>query len=275
MIAVAKPQILIPQFHFPAYLKRLKDDVVKQMFHAPMGQGAFVQPLGGEGAEEALGLKTNLIASWEMNEVSGDAIDSHIYGLNLTQNNGVGSAAGVGGVGLSRLFIRDNSSYFLHTSNSLLQTGNINWAGCFWIYRTSNDYHYHVWNKDGEREYVIQFGTTGIAPLAFYVFDGASPVGVVSSSISPVAGAWNFFIFWLSVDDGKVYISANGGAPESSNLSGTPTAGNSPVTIGGIPFDTPMDGRIQSCRFWKNWNPTMQDITNLYNGGMPVPYANL
>lgn len=272
-------QIALPRVEFPAWVRRIGDSLhMGQLNH--FGGAASLEAMAAGVLNPSLGLKTNLLAAWELNEASGDAVDSHTNGLTLTDTNTVTSAAGVGGAGTARQFTRSNTEYFVRNSETLLQMGAINWAGCCWYYRDTTDDGFLL-TKDavaGSREFTIGWESAGNT-LTFRMFVGSatSQRGIITIATAG-AGVWQFVMWWQTTSDNKIHISIDDGTPSETTLSADVDVGTGKFSIGGRPDgggNLTFNGRIQAFRVWKNFVPTAQNITALYNGGAVVPYASL
>ena len=75
-------------------------------------------------------LLNDLVAYWPLDEFSGTRSDSHFRGIDLTDNNTVGSATGVNNSGSD--FIEPNEEYLSTTNTgSFITTGSVTLAA--WV----------------------------------------------------------------------------------------------------------------------------------------------
>jgi hypothetical protein len=235
-------------------------------------------------AAVSLGLKTNLIASWELNEASGNAVDAHTNALTLTDNNTVTSDAGVGGVGTARLFTAANTEYFSRTSETLLQTGDIDFTLAGWFYLTTKAANHAFITKDGngagQREYSLDYNAS-TDRFRFYIFTSPDIARIVSAGTlgAPSTGTWYFIVAWHDTTANTVNIQVDNGTADSGATTAAAQAASDALFCMGYrnypAFNEPHNGRMQAVRFWKNRILTAAERTALYNGGVVVPYANL
>ena len=166
----------------------------------------------------------------------------------------------------------NGSSYFEHADHSCYRLGPDGIAVWFWI-KADYAASYSYAGGDFLPEGVIMKGSaeeTGVAPNIKYDFDGewgifldlsspssqfvgalnfvvnnnnagGDPFGNVDFTFKGLNGnhnpelyePWMFFYFWVSIADGKMYVSENGASANSTNLTGTQTlTSDKPLHIG-------------------------------------------
>ena len=100
-------------------------------------QGSMAAMDEGDGVA-GNGLLTNLAAYWGLDEAGGanNALDKHTNALTLTQVASPGSASGIV-YARARAFDGINN-YFYRASETLLQSGDIDFAIAAWVFLTSS-----------------------------------------------------------------------------------------------------------------------------------------
>ena len=109
------------------------------------------------------GLLNDLIFCLECEETSGTRFDAHTNSLDFADNNTVGNTTGKVG-DKAALFVSSNTEYLSRDSESLLQTGDIDFTIGGWIWHNSwvNDAFRGLPNKwtNPEDEYIFASNTT-------------------------------------------------------------------------------------------------------------------
>jgi len=225
-----------------------------------------------------MALADDLISYWSMKAASGTEFDEH--GSNdLTDNNTVGTATGK--VGNARDFESSNSENLSCTSNSSLQTGDIDFTLAFWANFESKGnvdmaavgkYGYDA----GTREYLIQH-RAGSDRWAFLLSsDGSSFTEVLSNNFGAMStGVWYFVVAWHDATANTMNIQVNDGTANSSAYSSGVFSSSSVFRIGAIgnsSLANYFDGLIDEVGFWKRVL-TSGERTELYNSGSGRDYA--
>ncbi len=216
-----------------------------------------------------MALADNLIAAWELDEASGNAIDSH--GSNdLTDTNTVGAGTGLV-YGSARDFESGSSEYFALADNADLSTGDIDYTFEVWLKLESSitctvlakreGYEYGIRNVPGSGGIRFTHGTNEINTL----FD---TLGALST------GTWYQVFAWHDATNNLNGITVNNGTPITSSDAGAAAAdGGGAFNLGRDPvFGEPFDGLIGPVRFWKRV-VTSDERTELYNAGAGRDYA--
>jgi hypothetical protein len=231
-----------------------------------------------------MALTDSLIAAWELNEASGDAIDSH-GGLTLTDTNTVGSGTGLV-YGAARDVELDNDEYFTRTDGSDLSTGDIDFTCEAWFNLESlpgvlNSARVLL-SKCNDSS-----GSAANVEFALYAWDDAilyfdvsngSTIGEVGATTFGAAGtgSWIHVIAWHDSVANTVNIQINGGTVDSVSYSGggSDTAFDFKIGhgLGQGTADRKMDGLIGPVRFWKRVL-TADERTSLYNAGSGRAYS--
>jgi hypothetical protein len=212
-----------------------------------------------------------LIGYWALDEVSGNALDSHTNALTLTNNNTVG--AGTGLVGGARQFDSASNRFFNRTSETLLQVGQSDAAWAMWVNPDNLTGAKGILSKyaAGNLEWVIY--SSGAAALIDASDDGTNTVSV-NIATGLVIGSWTWIYCQYELATKKVSIALNNGALSASAALATPGifAGTRDFKMGsqdGIGVSWP--GRIDECGFWKRLL-TAAERTSLYNAGAGLAY---
>lgn len=220
----------------------------------------------------------NLVASWELNEASGDAVDAHSNGLNLTDTNTVGTSGGW------RDFERDSSQYFTRASEANLVWGDEPMTIIADVELESKpaavDMCIVQKTTGGNGEYFFQYRNNGSEDrLAFAVFGSAGfgnfGITLADSLSSPSTGVPYFIVGWHDPTNDVIGIQVNDGTedtePHSAGIYGSGT-GN--FELSGFEFSNFWDGRIRRVRMWRRVL-TAPEKTWLYNSGTGRTYAEI
>ena len=224
--------------------------------------------------------KDGLKAYWDLDESSGNAIDSHTGGHDGTDNNTVGtSATGGPGGGRCRDLVAANNEYFDVTHHADLTGGNSDWTIGGWGYsddlsttrslmakRTSSG------GTDNEYE-ILWFDSK----LQFFIGDGSTSFGTGISHGGISTATWYFWLAWHNSGTSKLHLSEDDSEATAVSHGITPGTSTAGVALGNL-FPTtptlPWEGRMQ---FWGKWSQIVAsgDRTSLYNSGSGVDYASL
>lgn len=227
-----------------------------------------------------MALTDSLVASWELDEASGNAIDSH--GSNdLTETSGtIAASTGPGGVGGSRDFEAGDTEYFTITDNSDVSTGDIDFTFEAWVnlestsgnlgvlgqrVSSSNSYGYILFYNSGSARFDWRVGNSTGTAIAGTVL--ANNFGAAST------GTWYQIICWHDAASNQIGICVNNGTPNTASTSGATADVATNFNIGCT--DTGganlFDGLISKVRMWKRVL-TSDERTELYNGGSGLAY---
>lgn len=227
-----------------------------------------------------MSLLTSLFPSWELNEASGNAVDSN-GSLTATQTNGPGAAAGPGGVGGSRDLEASSLQLFSLADVAGVSMADIDFSMEIWFNAETlpgsgtNMWLAGKWNTAGsDREYALIVSNPSMPECRFLVSsDGATSSNVAVGSGSLSTGTWNQLIGWHDSVNNVIGISLNAGTPATSSYSAGCRDGGSSFMMGARagPADY-FDGLLAKCRVWKRVL-TGQERTDLYNGGASLAYS--
>lgn len=224
-----------------------------------------------------MALKTSLISCWELDEASGNAIDSHSSGYDLTDTNTVG--ANTGKVGGARVFVPANVEYFTRASNSDFQTGDIDFTLAAWVYFTNTAGTQSILTKytttGNQREYGLVRVAGNAARFIISATGGSTTVNVDTSALS--TDTWYWLACGHNASSNQLWIAVNNGTPTTTSHSGGVFAGSAAMTIGGINAGSAwlMDGRVDQACLWKrDLRDTPSDMAAIYNSGSGLAYSS-
>jgi hypothetical protein len=229
-----------------------------------------------------LSLLTDLAAAWELDEASGNALDSHSTNT-LTETGGtIGSSTGPGGVGNSRDFEFGDTEYFAIADNTAVSTGDIDFTIEVWVNLESGtgsdqDIVSKYDTAGNQREYRI-FYSTGTSRFSWGLSStGTSQTSAILANGTPSLATWYQIIVWHDATNNEMGIAVNAEvSPVVSGYSSGVFDGTSPFHIGARGAASPtgyVDGLIAKVRMWKRVL-TSQERTDLYNGGAGLAYTS-
>jgi hypothetical protein len=200
-----------------------------------------------------------LIAYWPGNEASGNLLDAHTNGLDLTDTGTVTNNTG-NIYPTARQYDRDNHEYFTRDDEDLLSFGDTDWTLAAWVYLDNKDNGQFFVSKDGnasnKREVQLCYVKTPTDRFKAWVFTGSADAGNVAANNlgSPSAGTWYFIVLWHDPTANTLNIQVNNGAIDSAATTAAMGDGTAAFRIGSIVawsvYD--MDGRIGPVGFWKS-----------------------
>jgi hypothetical protein len=217
-----------------------------------------------------MALTDNLISWWNLDEASGNALDSHSTN-DLTDTNTVGSASGK--VNGGRLFSSAATEYFTKADNAALSTGDIDFTWAFW-FKTSTigalqgiACKHNGWANTVDYACYINSST-----LKFLVGNGSTFGEAASATLSQ--DTWYFGVCWHDATANTLNVSIDNGTPASVSYSGGGIDSAGAFFLGNLSGFGTMDGMIDSVGFWKR-TLTSGERTTLYNSGSGVAYADI
>jgi hypothetical protein len=215
-------------------------------------------------------LTDSLISAWELNEASGNALDSHSTNT-LTDTNTVGSGTGLV-YGTARDFEFGSAQYFTHASNSDLQCGDIDFTFEAWL-KFENDVFYNAVFSKGSgsgREYLLYRNQDASGHLIWAV--GGTQL---DSGVTITAGTWYHAVCWYDATADQLGVAVDDGTPVTTSLSGGAAANTDDFRLGSAPDAGGLhwDGLIGPVRFWKRV-VTSGERTTLYNSGAGLAYSS-
>lgn len=214
-----------------------------------------------------MALTDNLVAFWELNEASGNAIDS-LGSNDLTDNNTVGAS------GIARDFEDTNSEFFSHVSNATLQMGDIDFTILAWVRPETATGTHQIVAKDDDagsaRDYTLDISG---GDFRFYINGGGSGI----AQLGTVSAATDYMVVGQHDATGDtVGISVNASAFTTTGTGGiSPNVSAAEFRVGAreyAGFENYWDGLIWRVGLWKR-KLSGAEVTSLYNGGSGLSYA--
>ncbi len=212
-------------------------------------------------------LLTGLRAWWKLEEASGQRNDSHGNALHLTDNGGVGSAAGRVGNG-ALIDWTPNSEYLSRSTESALEATGGAWTIHTWVKLADASQEQWIVIKGtisggASEEYrLINWGGSGMRFL-YGTYD------VFGSALSNDTLA--LVIAWYDPGTDKVYVQVNNGTPAEATGGTLPSATAGAFWISG--FKGPDPGVVDELGMWARVL-TATDREWLWNGGAGRTYED-
>lgn len=220
-------------------------------------------------------LSASLVSYWELEEASGDRIDSH--GSNdLTDNNTVTSATGKQGDAAN--FVASNSEYLSIADNASLSiTGDISMA--MWLKMDiGGTYRYVLTKTDGNSQGGYSFVIINTNKIQWSVTETSGYVTYsrrrTTATLS--TGTWYHIVCTFKASDGTmtIYIDGSNITAFDQNVNNARAIYDSthPFHVGaGSTFGAPVDGLVDEVGIWSKVL-TQAEVTDLYNSGSGIPY---
>lgn len=208
-----------------------------------------------------MALTDSLISYWELEEASGNALDSHGTST-LTEESTVGTATGK--VGNARDFT-SGDGFAGNMGTNLGNTGSI----AFWVNPDSvNDNQYIIDGSDGNQRACI----LGYQDGYYNIFNGSYPTGTASDTqmAATGAGSWDFVVWTFDGTTLKGYVNGSLVVNVSASVNATITS----ITFGhpGGTASSYFAGLLDEVGVW-NRVLTGDEVTELYNSGNGRDYA--
>lgn len=227
-----------------------------------------------------MALKTDVISVYELDEASGNAIDSH-GSHDMTEGGTVGASSGPGGVGGSRDFEEGELDYFSLASHSGIRIGDVDMGVAAWVNLESKSSGAKgivgEWGSmNSERPFLLYYdNTTDRFLFVVRSTDSGNTSAVVTASNfgSPSTGTWNHVVVWHDSVNNLIGISVNGGTANTTSWSGGVLSTTQPLYIGRQNV-TYFDGKIAQVALRKGSFWTSGERTSLYAGGNGLPYSS-
>lgn len=217
------------------------------------------RPIGGRPWE--VHLLDGLVSHWKQDEASGNALDAQGTS-DLTDNNGVGAAAGK--LDGARTFNGSNQ-FFSIADNADLSMGDIGFSIALWAFPNANSgFVLAKWDTSiNSREYAISLSTNN-------TFFSASPNGVGQTNVLGPAltlAAWNLMIAWHDPVADTINLQVNNGPVGAAAYAAGVSNGTAPFVLGSNNGVASFyNGRLDSISIAKRvW--TFQERHALWNSG--------
>lgn len=222
-----------------------------------------------------MALTDNLESAWELNEASGNALDSH--GSNeLTDTNTVGSGTGLV-YGAARDLEDGSTEYFTHSDNASLSLGDIDFTAEMWVNLESKGAYRTLASKwgSGSQEWMCFFNPDDNRFQWWCTHDGVTLSSLLSASSfgAPSVATWYQVIIHHDATANQMGIAVNDGTINTQSHTTGIYNGTADFRIGSNQKDGQYwDGLIGPVRFWKRVLTT-QERTDLYNSGAGLAYS--
>jgi large repetitive protein len=215
-------------------------------------------------------LLNDLESYWSLDEPSGDAVDAH-GDNNLTDNNGVGTAAGI--IGNGRDLERDSSQSLSIGDNVSLSFGDESFTVSAWFNLESlptSGQVFGIVQKWGgtKNEYRLSVGRTFGTPLVQFEISG--PTGATfgaNFATSLSTGAWFHVVLVHDADLDVVSCIVNNGTPTTGSYAAGVNDSNGAFKLG-----DGFDGVLDEIGVWRRVL-TAAEVASLFNGGNGLSYA--
>lgn len=201
-------------------------------------------------------LLDKLVSYWPLDEQSGNRRD--LVGNNtLTDNATVtGNPGPSSNLVLASQFTALNTEYLSITSNSSLQTGDIDFTWCFWVYLdsiTGQMMFVAKYGSAGFREYLVGLNGAGTRWLIEVSSDGTAAVSNAAGTLVPTTTAWHFLVAWHDSINDTLNLQVDNDTLGSTAYSSGVFVGTEDLRIGfgNAAGDTATNGRICGVGFWK------------------------
>jgi hypothetical protein len=230
------------------------------MAFAPIFQRPFSSPFDRRAAVAAAagnGLLNALVAYWKLDEASGNALDAHTNGLTLTQVDGPG--AGTGKVYSTARTFDGSADYFRRASQTLLQTGDVDFTLAAWVYLTSKTNIAMIVAKvdTAGREYMLYYNSgTDRWTVTVYRATDTGVSAVANNHGAVTADQWCLVTAWHDATADTLSISVNNGTADTQATGGAlQAASTNEFQIGSriLPASSfRFPGRIGPVAMWKS-----------------------
>jgi hypothetical protein len=223
---------------------------------------------------------TGLYAYYKLDEASGNAIDSSVYGRNLTQGSSVGTTAGV--INTSRSFDGSGGTAFFSPFSTNFSPGANHFFTTFWmkagtLTQTNNDSgligKMSFSASDGEWLVYYRNGTNKVRMDVSLTGRVASQI--VLESTTAISNTTDWYFIAAGWDGTNIKISVNGGPYVTASFAGPVFSGNGAVfSIGTESSSNYWNGNIDEVAIWIGRNDlTISEVQQLYNNGAGLPFS--
>jgi hypothetical protein len=221
-------------------------------------------------------LLSGLQAYWPLHEASGVRYEASGNGMDLNDINTV--TGNPGRVENAGQFTIANSEYLARGSDAKIQTGNIDFTWCGWVYLDAVATTQVIVGKDGstagQRDYLLYYSNG--QGFLFSVFTATDVAKLVIATTPGVANTaqWYFVQGWHDAAADLVWIQVDNNVPFSAASGTLQAASNAEFDIGARVFVGSrlfFGGRICEVGFWRRIL-TLQERMWLWNRGMGRTY---
>lgn len=220
-------------------------------------------------------LAPSAVAAYALDEASGNALDQ-VNSYDATETSGT-IGTDTGKLGSARDFEAGDDEWFERASNSDFQTGDVAFAAFVWVKPESIGSGMTIFSKlDGSNgEYRLEIDGGGSIRWVVYGASGFGSSAAAVSDTTASAGNWFRIVVWHDPTANEIGIAVNDDSPTTTSITGGVYVGTGPFMIGSQnPFGQPFDGLIDELVFLKGVVPSAAEITEDYNGGTGVAFAD-
>lgn len=222
-----------------------------------------------------MSLLTNLLVAYTCEEASGNLIDVHTNGVDLTATNSPGTATGK--VGNGRDLESGSSQQFSSTNSIFDLTGNQSYS--LWYKPESLSATQSLIGKNtnsgNQRSTLLFYDATANRPTWRVSSDGSATVAAVWGSDLSV-GTWYHIVVKVDVDNNIIGIKINDGTWVTNTYNTNVFSSTASFRVGAsiaLSLGNFTDGVVDEIYAWDKVL-TDAECTRLYNSGNGLGYAN-
>jgi hypothetical protein len=233
----------------------------------------YLSILAGSVASSGTTLKTGLVGYWTLDEAEGNSrVDS--TGTTTLAETGGTVGANTGKLNSAADFALRATRFLAAADNATLSMSSTQQFSIqCWLYIASNSGSYVLTKgtstSDSACEYEFYYDS-GTTTLQFYVGSGAANQHASSSALS--TATWYHIVGTYDKTNITVYVNGVAGTPQAYSTGSQDSAGSFRIGASGA-GGTVFTGRVDEVGVWKKVL-TGSEITQLYNGGTPLPYSS-
>lgn len=232
---------------------------------------------GGGGA--AFPLSANLVGSWQLFGGDANQVDNSGNGNDLAPNNSPGQAAGGApdGVNCAQLLASSGHRYAIdHASQTGLNPGSGDFAGCIWFNPSSLGSHQFIMGKYQHSlngEWYLFYDSIA-ARFKFIARDTGGGGSIAQITTPPSIGNFYFLQFYIDATAQEIGLAQNDGTFDTEAFTTDVVSSSAPFTIGERAFtgNDHVNGRLAIAHVW-NAIPSSAQWAELYNGGEGLRFA--
>lgn len=216
-------------------------------------------------------LSTGLIGYWNMDDASGDAVDS----LGISNLTATGVTYGATGI-INDAFTYSSGDFLSGVSDALMDTLDTDMTVSFWMKTTSGDTQFIINRDDNGADRAWWFQTIDAGDAISFQVDYGTGISSDSlrSNFPTNTGEWFHIVGVKNSTDVTLYVNAT---RQGTETVGTNIANNNlPLFIGKRQGGSllPFVGDIDEVAIW-NVSLSKQQVIDLYNGGAGLPFSDV
>lgn len=218
-------------------------------------------------------LGDGLSVYYEMDEASGNALDSHDGSVDLTETSGTIGASATG-----RDFVAADTEYFTSTGHQVRLSGNkrsFSIQVCAKPDATSTQYMISDWQTTGNERCFSLILLAGTPNFRFQLSTTGAlgTVVTVDSTVTVSAGTEYHILFGWDAANGEIWISVNNETRVTQSVSGFIFQSSQPLVIGARAGNlSNYDGTMRKLAMWMRTLSTSEQ-SELYNSGSYRDYS--